>query len=85
MKYLGFAVVEMQEFRRFEARIMQFLSFPLLMKLRDVCTNEVHFLVTVGCGLGFWVWCIESRCMRCVRSVMLEPNISETFYGSSYM
>ncbi|KAL8448061.1 hypothetical protein Emed_004060 [Eimeria media] len=36
-----------EEFRRFEALTLQFLSFPLIRKLRDVSKNEVHFLVLV--------------------------------------
>ncbi|OEH79854.1 hypothetical protein cyc_05233 [Cyclospora cayetanensis] len=36
-----------EEFRRFEARVLCFLNFPLLRKLRDVSKDEVHFLVTV--------------------------------------
>ena len=38
----------MQEFRQFEALMLQFLNFPLLSKMRDVSKHEIHFLVTVG-------------------------------------
>ncbi|CDJ44756.1 hypothetical protein, conserved, partial [Eimeria tenella] len=36
-----------EEFRRFELMVLQFLNFPLLRKLREVSKNEVHFLVVV--------------------------------------
>ncbi|CDJ61629.1 hypothetical protein, conserved [Eimeria maxima] len=36
-----------KEFRRFEGRMIQFLNFPLVKKLREVSKSEVHFLVVV--------------------------------------
>ncbi|CDI84239.1 hypothetical protein, conserved [Eimeria acervulina] len=36
-----------KEFRRFEGKVIQFLNFPLVRKLREVSKSEVHFLVVV--------------------------------------